>query len=64
MTEKILYDDTGNLDDVALSDVSMFRLEYMDEGTVWRRLDRDNAKDVVIWLCARTGKITGKHDFD
>jgi hypothetical protein len=34
-TRRIDLDDAGRLDDVAISDVSMFRLERMDTGTWW-----------------------------
>ncbi len=63
MTERIDYDGSGNLDDVAISDVELFRLEYMDAKTVWIRLYRKDEKDIVFWLGAR-GKITGRHETD
>jgi hypothetical protein len=60
MTDRIDYDETGNLDDVAVSDVELFRLEYMDDNSVWIRLYRHDKPDIVIWLGA-AGKITGRH---
>jgi hypothetical protein len=57
------YDDKGNLDDVVVNDVTCFRLEYMDDNSVWLKCYRDGKDDVVIWLRSR-GKITGHHDFD
>lgn len=63
MTERIDYDSKGNLDDVAVSDVSMFRLEYMDRGQIWIRLYRDDASDIVIRLSSPR-KIKGMHEYD
>jgi hypothetical protein len=57
------YDDKGNLDDVVVNDVECFRLEYMDDNSIWLKCYRDGKDDVVICLRSR-GKITGHHDFD
>jgi hypothetical protein len=56
--KRVDYDETGNLDDVAVSNVSLFRLEYMDVNKIWIRLYRKGAPDLVIHLAA-SGKITG-----
>lgn len=58
--DRIDYDDTGNLDDVVIANVRMFRLEYMDENRIWIRLYRDNKADLVFHLEA-AGKIAGAH---
>lgn len=50
--ERIDLDEAGNLDDVAVSDVSMFRLEFMSERGIWIRLYRDGRPDLVIDLQA------------
>jgi hypothetical protein len=60
MTDRIDYDDAGNLDDVAIENVLMFRLEYMDDNRIWIRLYRDNKPDLVFHLEA-AGKIAGSH---
>lgn len=57
------YGDNGNLDDVVVHDIEMFRLEYMDNSVVWIRCYKKDGPDVVIWLNAR-GKITGTHEID
>ena len=62
MTDRINSVD-GNLDDVAIEGVTMFRLEYMDSNSVWIRLYRNDRRDVVIKLGAR-GKITGIAEYD
>ena len=60
VTDRIDYDDAGNLDDVAIENVRMFRLEYMDDNRIWIRLYRDNKSDLVFHLEA-AGKIAGTH---
>ena len=56
---RIDYDETGNLDDVAVSDVTLFRLEHTDDSHIWIRLYRNGAPDLVIHLAA-AGKISGE----
>jgi len=51
------------IDDVALTGVSMFRLERMSDNTIWIRVYRESG-DVVFWLGAKGGKIVGHHDLD
>ena len=58
--DRIDYDDNGNLDDVAIENVRMFRLEYMEDNRIWIRLYRDNKPDLVFNLEA-AGKIAGAH---
>ena len=47
---RIDYDDRGNLDDVALGGVEMFRLEYMDARTIWIAVIRKDGTEDVFWL--------------
>jgi len=63
--ERIDNDDQGELDDVAVSHVSMFRMEWMSDGCVWIRLYRDQKgkDDLVFWLNSK-GKIKGKAEYD
>jgi hypothetical protein len=58
--ERIDNDDKGELDDIAVSHVSMFRMEQMDDGCWWIRLYRDQKgkDDLVFWLNSKS-KITG-----
>lgn len=58
--DRIDYDDAGNLDDVVIENVRMFRLEYMDENRIWIRLYRYDKTDLVFHLEA-PGKIAGAH---
>ena len=60
MMDRIDYDDAGNLDDVVIENVRMFRLEYMDENRIWISLYRDNKPDLVFHL-ETAGKIIGTH---
>ena len=53
----------NGLDDVAIAPVSMFRLEYMDDNSVWIRCYRDGEDDVVIRLHS-AAPIIGMHEFD
>lgn len=61
--DRIDYGGDGNLDDIAISNVEMFRMEWMDDNSVWIKCYRDGKPDVVFHLNAR-GKITGTHYFD
>lgn len=48
--ERIDYTDDGTLDDVTVSNVSMFRLEKMSGTGWWIRVYRDGLDDLVFWL--------------
>ncbi len=61
--DRIDYED-GDLDDIVLKDVTMFRMERMDDGHFWIRCYRDNEPDVVFNLTAEGNKITGRHEYD
>ncbi len=55
---RIDYDHKGDLDDVAISDVTMFRLEYMDNNRIWIRCYLEDREDVIINLSSNS-KING-----
>lgn len=63
--ERIDNDDKGELDDIAVSHVSMFRMEWMSDDCVWIRLYRDQKgkDDLVFWLNSKK-KIIGKVERD
>ncbi len=65
MADRFDYNDKGNLDDVVVENVKMFRLEYMDRDQIWIQLYRDNEPDVVIWLHTANRKtIQGHHELE
>jgi hypothetical protein len=61
MADRIDYDSSGNLDDVVVENVNTFRLEFMDDNTVWLACYRgvEHGGDVVFWLSS-SGAISGK----
>lgn len=61
--DRIDYDEGGNLDDIVVNDVTMFRMEWMDSNQVWIKCYCEGKPDVTFRLSAR-GKITGRHDFE
>lgn len=63
MADRFGYDEKGNLDDVVVEDVEMFRLEYMDKGIIWMRCYRAVKQDVVFWLNGK-GQIKGRHEIE
>lgn len=58
---RVDYDDDGNLDDVVLMNVKMFRLERMTKRRIWIACYREGLPEVVIRLNSRS-KITGSVD--
>lgn len=60
--ERIDYAN-GELDDIAVSSVSLFHMEQMTNGCWWIRLYREGADDLVFWLNAK-GKITATMERD
>ena len=60
---RIDYDENGDLDDIVIENVTMFRMERMSDNTFWIRCYRDNGKDVVFNLSSKK-KIIGNHEFD
>jgi hypothetical protein len=52
-TERIDYNQRGDLDDIAVGSVDLFRMERMSDGGFWIKLYRSNGKkDIVFWLNA------------
>lgn len=64
MSDRIDYDDKGNLDDVVIDNVATFHIEWMDDKTVWMRCYKaakgHSDDDVVFWLHVEKGKIIGR----
>lgn len=60
MSDRIDLNHKGNLDDVVIENVDMFRLEYMAGNSIWIRCYRkdEHGGDVVFWLNAK-GNIKG-----
>jgi hypothetical protein len=51
-------DDHGELDDVVVKDVSMFRAEMMDGKSLWMACYfPDSDESVVFWVRAKKGKL-------
>ena len=63
MADRIDRDDHGDLDDVVIEDVEMFRMEWMDSGCVWLRCYRKDKPDVIFWLKSKR-KIVGQHEIE
>ena len=63
MADRIDYDANGDLDDIVVNDVSMFRMERMDDGAFWLRCYRTGKPDVVFRLNSAT-KIVGQHELE
>lgn len=61
--DRVDYDKRGDLDDIVVTDVSMFRMERMDSGQFWIRCYCNGKPDVVFNLSS-SRKITGHHHFD
>jgi hypothetical protein len=57
--ERIDYAN-GDLEDVAVSDIDLFRMERMADGIVWITLYRSGDKDIVFRLYAVENKIIGE----
>ena len=62
-TDRFDLDNKGELDDVVVIDVEMFRFERMDEGLWWMRCYRNSKPDIVFWLSAK-GKIKATHEIE
>ncbi|EFL88346.1 hypothetical protein [Ahrensia sp. R2A130] len=61
-SRRVDNDSDGNLDDVAIGPVKMFRLERMDHGSWWLALYHENGEEDVFWLTTkRNAKITANH---
>jgi hypothetical protein len=61
--DRIDYTEKGDLDDIVINDVTMFRMERMNGGSFWIRCYRDGKPDVVFWMNS-TRKISGHHKIE
>jgi hypothetical protein len=61
--ERIDYAN-GDLDDVAVSDVELFRMERIADGSFWITLYRAGDKEIAFSLNAMENKIVGKLEQD
>jgi len=59
MEDRIDYNET-RLDDVVINDVDMFRLEYMDDNSIWLCCYKKSGERIVFDLSSETA-IIGKH---
>lgn len=59
-SDRFDYDEHGDLDDIVVMDVSMFRMERMSDGTFWIKCYRDDKPGIVFWLNS-TKRIAGFH---
>lgn len=50
--DRIDYTEEGDLDDIVINDVEMFRMERMSDGCFWIRCYKANGQDVVFHLNA------------
>lgn len=60
---RIDYDSRGDLDDIAIQEVTMFRMERMGTGRFWVRCYRNGKPDIVIYLTSAR-KIIGSHEIE
>jgi hypothetical protein len=61
--DRIGYTEKGDLDDIVVTDVTMFRMERMNSGSFWIKCYRDGKPDVAFWLNSAR-KITGYHEIE
>jgi hypothetical protein len=54
----------GDIDDVAVSDVELFRMERIADGLFWITLYRAGDKEIVFSFNAVENKIIAKHEQD
>lgn len=57
------YDQNG-LDDVALNNVHLFRMERMDDNAFWIRCYRKGGQDIVFRLHAIGDRLTVVHEVE
>ena len=60
MARRIDMDDKGELDDVAIDNVSLFRLERMDKCEWWAAVYYEDGGRDTFWLSSK-GRISGRH---
>jgi hypothetical protein len=46
-------DDTGELDDIVVEDVHMFRMEFMSDNTLWIACHLTNGETISWWCSSR-----------
>lgn len=61
--DRIDYDEQGDLDDIVVNHVVMFRMERMDSGEFWIKCYLNGKPDVVFNLNS-SSKISGNHYFE
>lgn len=61
--DRIDYDERGDLDDIVINDVVVFRMERMSDTSFWLRCYCDGKPDVVFQVNSET-KITGQHELE
>jgi hypothetical protein len=54
----------GDLNDVAMSEVELFRMERIADGMFWITLYRAGDKEIVFSLTAVENKVVGKQEED
>jgi hypothetical protein len=59
-----IYHENGDLADVAISDVELFRMERIANGTFWITLHIAGDKHIAFSLTAVENTIVGKHEQD
>lgn len=59
--DRIDRDERGELDDVVIENVAMFRMERMDGKHIWIALYREGKPDIVFRVTARN-RITWQQD--
>lgn len=59
MTDRIDLDADGDIDDIVVEGVDMFRMERMDARHIWIALYRAGKPDIVFRLYTARCKITG-----
>jgi hypothetical protein len=59
-----IYHADGDLADVAISDVDLFRMERIADGMFWITLHRAGDKEIAFSLTAVENKIVAKHEQD
>lgn len=62
---ELRYDRDGGLDDVAIENVEMFRLERMDKNAWWACVYLEDGKRITFWLqYSRKDGLTASADED
>lgn len=64
MTERISRTDDGEIDDVTIEDVAMFRLERMDKDAWWVAVYRPDGSRECFWLRRDKKRVECYHESD